>query len=481
MLFLAQYQNDFIIITIFYLITYYFQIKMALQNDSLKRDLSLFAAITIVVGNMIGAGIFGLPAALAKVATPVVILLAWAVVAIGIIFIALSYGNLSRAIPKAGGPVVYSEAALGKFCGYMVSLFWWVGSSIGNAAIVDLIFTQIVQLVPTLDVPLYKLIVTLSIVWLFTYINICGVRFAGWISIITTILKTSVFVLVILLALSQLNLGVFTTPVSHDLVEGSNILTMFSATVALVFWAFTGFESSTMAGGEIKNPEKNIPRSIIWGLSAVGVIYILINASLLMLLPQEKLANSQSPFADAINIVTGTSAGGTIINVAILISVVGALSGWILASGRSIYAASKDKFFLASFAKIHPKYATPYVALIGSSIITSIFFFLNFYSDIAGNKESLSHFVNITTIASSLFLPTYLVTVVSEYVLIRKGKLSSSVSNYIRILFAAIFSILFIYFGIFCSIVPVIYWIVAITLLGIGLLCYPIFRRSLIK
>ena len=145
---------------------------MSSQNTSLKRDLGLLAAITIVVGNMIGSGVFGLPAALAKVATPSIIILAWVVVAIGATIIALSYGNLSRSIPKAGGPVVYTEAALGKFWGYIVSLVWWVGSAVGNAAIVDLIFTQLAQLIPALDFPVSKLIATLSILWLFTYINI---------------------------------------------------------------------------------------------------------------------------------------------------------------------------------------------------------------------------------------------------------------------------------------------------------------------
>lgn len=452
---------------------------MSSQNTSLKRDLGLLAAITIVVGNMIGSGVFGLPAALAKVATPFIVISAWIVVAIGATIIALSYGNLSRSIPKAGGPVVYTEAALGKFWGYIVSLVWWVGSAVGNAAIVDLIFTQLAQLIPALDFPVSKLIATLSILWLFTYINICGVKFAGWISIVTTILKSGVFIIVILLALPHLNFDLFSSNSLPPLLQGeTDIYKMFSAAIALIFWAFTGLESSTMAGGEIKNPERNIQRSVVWGLAIVGVIYILINISLFALIPQNQLAESHSPFADAINLALGTNMGGNIINIAILISVVGALSGWILTTGRSIYAASKDHFFIASFAKIHPKYSTPYVALIASGVITSIFFFLNFYSDINGNTQGLSHFVNITTVAAFINLPTYLITVISEYVLIKKCKIESSKANNIRLFFAFIFSLVFIYFGIIGSIVPVIYWIISVGLLLVGLLCYPIFRKS---
>lgn len=452
---------------------------MSSKNTSLKRDLGLFAAISIVVGNMIGSGVFGLPSALAKIAIPSLIILAWVVVAIGATIIALSYGNLSRAIPKAGGPVVYAEAALGKFWGYIVSLVWWVGSAVGNAAIVDLIFTQLAQLIPAIDLPIYKLIATLSILWLFTYINICGVRFAGWISIVTTILKASVFIIVIILAIPHLNFDLLESNSLPLSLQGeTDMFKMFSAAIALIFWAFTGLESSTMAGGEIKNPERNIQRSVVWGLTIVGVIYILINVSLFALIPQDRLAESDSPFADAINLALGTDFGGDIINVAILVSVVGALSGWILTTGRSIYAASKDKFFITSFAKIHPKYATPYVALIASGVITSLFFFLNFYSDISGDTQGLSHFVNITTVAAFINLPTYMVTVISEYVLIRKGRIQSSKANNIRLFLAFVFSIVFIYFGLIGSIVPDIYWIISIGLLLIGLFCYPIFRKS---
>lgn len=452
---------------------------MSSNKPTLKRDLGLLAAISIVVGNMIGSGIFGLPSALAKVATPSIVIISWVVVAVGATMIALSYGNLSKAIPKAGGPVVYSEAAFGKLVGYIVSLVWWIGSAVGNAAIVDLVFTQIVQLVPILNNPIYKLVITLATLWFFTYINISGVKFAGWISIVTTILKTSVFFLIIILALPHFNLDLFSGQSQTYVIQGNpNTFTMFSASLALIFWAFTGLESSTMAGGEIKNPEKNIQRSVVWGLSIVGVIYVLINLSLFILVPQQQLANSESPFADAINNVTHSQSGGVIINVAILVSVTGALSGWILATGRSIYAASKDRFFISSFAKVHPKYSTPYVALIASSMITSIFFFLNFYSDIKDNREGLSHFVNITTVAAFINLPTYLVTVISELVLIKRRNISSTRINYIRIYFAIIFAVLFIYFGITGSIVPIHYWIVAGVLLLVGLCCYPIFRRS---
>lgn len=452
------------------------------ENNSLKRDLGLITAISIVIGNMIGSGIYGLPSALAKVATPSITILAWVLVSVGAIIIALSYGRLSRAIPKAGGPVVYAEAALGRFAGYSISLIWWVGAAIGNAAIVDLMFTTFVELAPGFNQPVYRLAVTLFILWFFTYINIIGVKFAGWVSISSNILKFIVFGLLIILAIPHFNLDVLTSneiPVALADTPDVNFFTMIAAAIALLFWAFTGLESSTMAGSEIKNPEKNIQRSIVYGLLIVAVIYILLNVSLFTLVPQSELINSESPFADAINNGLGGSYGKMIINFIIMISLIGTLAGWILVTARSVYAASEDKFFIQSFSKLHSKYSTPYIALIISGIITSVFLILNFYSEISEDKKMLSHFVNITTVAAFINLPTYLITVVSEYILTEKGILKSSKLSYIRMSVAFLIAIAFLYFGWIGSIVPVIYWIISGIVLVIGLLCYPMFIRRL--
>lgn len=454
------------------------------DNSSLKRDLGLITAISIVIGNMIGSGIYGLPSALAKVATPSITILAWASVAAGAIIIALSYGNLSRAIPKAGGPVVYAEAALGHFSGYTVSLIWWVAAAIGNAAIVDLLFTTFAELIPTINTPVYRLGITMLILWFFTYINIIGVKFAGWVSIASNVLKFIVFALVIIVAIPYFNLDILVSdevPVALANKPEVSFFTMFSAAIALIFWAFTGLESSTMAGSEIKKPEKNIQRSIIFGLLIVAVIYILLNVSLFALVPQSALANSDSPFADAINNGLPGNYGKLIINFIITVSLVGTLAGWILVTARSVYAASRNKFFIQSFSKLHSKYKTPHVALIVSGLITSTFLFLNFYSEMSGDKEMLSHFVNITTVAAFINLPTYLITVISEYILMRKGKLKSSKFSYTRVIIAFIVSVVFIYFGWIGSIVPVIYWIISGIVLLTGLLCYPMFICRLRK
>lgn len=457
---------------------------MTSENNSLKRDLGLIAAISIVIGNMVGSGIYGLPSELAKVASPSVTLIAWIAVSVGAIIIALSYGNLSKYLPKAGGPVVYAEAAMGRFSGYAVSLIWWLGAAIGNAAIVELIFTTSAELFPGINSPYNKLIANLLVLWLFTYINIKGVKFAGWVSMGANVLKFFVFALVILVALPFFNIDALTgTEIPKTLEDKPdvNFFSMFSAAIALMFWAYTGLESSTMAGSEIKNPGKNIQRSVVWGLVLVMIIYLSLNVSLFVLVPQEELAQSESPFALAINKGLGVNFGHYIINACILASLIGTLAGWIMATARSVYAASVDRFFIQSFSKLHKKHSTPYIALIVSGVIPSIFFLLNFYHDISNDGSKLSHFVNITTVAAFINLPTYLITVISEYILIRKGRIGTGTFNNIRLFFAFCISVVFIYFGWKGSVVPPVYWYVSFALLAVGFLCYPIFIRRINK
>lgn len=454
------------------------------NNNSLKRDLGLVAAISIVIGNMVGSGIYGLPSQLARVSSSSITLLAWLSVSIGAIIIALSYGNLSKYIPKAGGPVVYAKAAMGRFSGYAVSLVWWLAAAIGNAAIIELLFTTTAELIPAINTPEIKLVSNLSVLWFFTYINIRGVRFAGWVSIGSNILKFVVFALVIIVALPFFNIDVLIdNEVPKTLTDNSDIsfFSMFSAAIALMFWAYTGLESSTMAGSEIKNPEKNIQRSIVWGLALVSIIYITLNVALFVLVPQEQLATSESPFATAIDNGLGGNYGHYIINICILASLVGTIAGWIMATARSVYTASSEKFFIQPFARLHKKNSTPHVALIISAIIPSIFFFLNFYSDVSGSKEGLSHFVNITTIAAFINLPTYLITIISEFILIRKGVVKTSFLNNIRLFIAFLVSIIFLYFGWKGSIVPASYWIAALSILALGFLCYPLFIKKVEK
>jgi len=449
-------------------------------QPTLKRDLGLFAAITIVVGNMIGSGVFGLPSALASVATPPVILLTWTLVGIGAMIIALSYANLSKAFPEAGGPVLYTHKAMGAFAGYAVCLVWWIAAVVGNAAIVDLIHNQLTCFLPQLNNPQAKLAIAMGFLWMFTYTNIRGVKLSGVISIITTVFKTAVLVAIVCIALPY-----FTTDVlvvsdeySRQIANESSIFGMFTVAMALIFWAYIGLESSTLAGGEIKNPQRNITYSTIFGLMFVCIIYVIVSFSLMTILPPEQLAASSSPFADAINIATGTAFGGSIINAAILISVVGTLSGWILASGRSVYAAGKDKFFLPIFAKIHRRYHTPHIALIASSAITSVFVLIDYILTVTDTQGGISAFINITTVVSVISIPTFFITVIAETILLRRGTISGKRYTYIRLSIAGIVALCFMYMGVIGSQVPAVYWYATMAFFVVGLLMYPYFKKQ---
>ncbi|TLG73867.1 APC family permease [Culicoidibacter larvae] len=444
------------------------------DKKQLKRALGLGAAISIVIGNVIGSGVFGLPSTLAQTSTPLVTVLAWITVGLGTTLIAMSYANLGTRIPKAGGPVVYAEAAFGPFAGFYVCWLWWIGSCIGNAAIVALILDNAAVFIPAItDFPIIHFLSATALIWFFTWVNFIGAKTAGWVSIVTTILKISVFIIFGIIALFHMHPEYLAQP--SQMVMDKSFGEMFIGAVALILWAFTGLEAATLIGGEIKEPEKNIRRSTILGILSVSTIYVFVSLSIMLVYPQDSLAVSSSPFADAINAIFNTSIGGYIITGAILISVIGALTGWFLTTARSSYAASVDGFFFKQFSKVHSKFRTPYVALIASGLITNSLFVLGLF----GNDET-SPFNYIILMASLINLPTYISTVASEWRLNKKEGRKMSPWFYVRTILALFVGITFLSFALLQTwgTIPWYYWWFGVAFVVAGIPLYYFFRRG---
>jgi basic amino acid/polyamine antiporter, APA family len=195
-----------------------------------------------------------------------------------------------------------------------------------------------------------------------------------------------------------------------------------AAATALVI----GFESATIPAGEIRNPKRNIKLSTIYGAVITAVIYIVISIFAIGAMPQKKLAVSNAPLADIINTLTSGSWGSTLIALGALISILGAISGWILLSGRCAYAAAKDKMFPEIFTKIHPKNKTPYTAIIISSIGTNILLITTYI-------DTLTSAFNFVLLLSTLaVLPVYTLTAAAEIMLLRKDSSKFNIFTFVK-------------------------------------------------
>nr|WP_302596589.1 amino acid permease [uncultured Cellulosilyticum sp.] len=413
--------------------------KEKIPSQTLKRELGLGAATAIVVGNMMGSGIFTSPQTLAQVANPYTNMWAWVITGTGSVMLALSFANLGTLYPETGGPIVYVDKAYGKFMAFLVAWTFWIGSWIGNAAIITAIIRYVTVFFPGIATNnLVSFLISSGILWLFTFINCLGVKQAGYIGIISTILKLAVIVVFVIVAIIGFE-PTYLKTYSSESVRG---LSSLPAAIAVTLWSFIGLESASISGGEIKNPEVNIKKSTFLGTAFVAVIYLVISILAMGSLPQGELAASSAPLATIINQITGATWGGGFIALGIIISATGALSGWVLTTARLSFAAGEDGIFPNFFAKVHPRYQTPYTSLIITGICTNLILILNYVSTLTAAFDFM---VNLATLS---FIPAYALTTGAEIILTLKHKpahIGGFIWKNIRQLLAFAYTIYIIY------------------------------------
>lgn len=391
------------------------------DNTNLKKDLGLVIATALVTGNMMGSGIFMLPATLASKSGPGAALSAWIITALGSIFLALSFAKLGSKYPLTGGPAEFSRIAFGDYMGFLNAWLYWNGSWIGNAAVIIAAASYAGKLIPAIaENHLIGFIFTSAILWIFTAINILGVRKAGKIQTTITIFELSLFLFFIIAALLHIDFSNF-IPVFP---KGKGMETIPSA-AASTLWAFVGLESASIAAGEIRNPGRNVKLSTIFGICIAACMYLLINFAAIGAMPQNLLAESKAPIADILSQYFGSGIT-TFITFSVIISVLGTTVGWLLSTARVAFAAGENSVFPKCFAKVHPKFKTPYVSLVIGSVLVNILLFMNY------NKTLLEAFNFVILLATLSFLPVYAFTAAAEIQLLFKKDKNITVLKFIK-------------------------------------------------
>jgi basic amino acid/polyamine antiporter, APA family len=434
----------------------------------LKRDLGLAAAVAIVVGNCIGSGIFTSAASLAAASNPKTALLAWVITAAGSLMIALSFSSLGTALPQTGGPIVYTRAAFGDFAGFLIAWTYWIGAWVGNAAIITAFMLYFTYFVPATASPLPAFLITSGVLWFFTIINILGVKGAGQVSLVTTVLKVAALIIFIVIAGMHFNPAMLNT-VSSPSVAGIGTL---PAAIAVALWAFVGIESATVPAGEIKNPEKNIRKSTIYGTILAAVIYILVSVVAMGVIEQGKLAGSNAPLADILNAATGGTWGGNFVALGAIISALGASSGWILTTARSAFGAAQDKLFPQWMGKVHPKYMTPVTSLIVSGIAANILLILNYM----GTLSSAFNFMLL--LATLAFLPAYAFSAAADIILLKNRSPHFNLFSFIKNSGFALLAFFYSIYAIYGTGAKVVMYGFILMLLGIPVYLFMMLQNN---
>lgn len=374
-----------------------------------KKKIGFWVLTALVFGNMVGSGVFLLPSALAYFGT--ISLLSWGFTAVGAILLALVFARMSSLFPKSGGPYVFCRKAYGDFVGFQVAYSYWVYIWTGNAAIAVAFTGYLTTFIPSLDAhPVLAFIVTASAVWLFTIINLIGVRFAGLFQLILSVVK---FIPIALLAIC----GIFyvdTANFSHFNMTDSSNFSAFTGAALLTLWAFLGLESASIPADNVKDPSKTIPKATITGVLLTACIYIIITIAIMGVIGAPQLQHSSAPFADFAQVILGPI-GRIVIGITAMISCLGALNGWILLQGQIPLAAAKDGLFPKPFTRVS-KEGVPVFGVVLSSILITLVLFLNI------GKGLVEQFTFIISVATLSALVTYLYTSVTGFIIGRTTK-----------------------------------------------------------
>jgi basic amino acid/polyamine antiporter, APA family len=370
---------------------------LLLEAMSTPKKIGLWTSTSLVMGNMIASAMFMLPATLSSYGS--ISLVGWVFSGAGAICLALVYSWLSQLMPVAnGGPYAYSREGLGDFAGFLVAWGYWISVWSTNAAIAVAFISYSSVFIPELGHnALLAVIVGLAAIWFLTWVNTRGIRNAGIVQVITTVLKIVPLVLVTLGGLFFINTENY-LPFNSS---GTSNFSAITATATLTLFAFLGLECATIPSGQVENPERVIPRATLYGTLSVTVLYILGTVVIMGVLPPSALKISQAPFADAAASMWGNWARYLVAGGAVM-STFGALNGYIIMQGQIPAAAAMDQVFPAIFKKEN-KLGSPVVSIVGSSLLISALLLMNFSNSLANTYQFIILLSTMTVLVPYLF------------------------------------------------------------------------------
>lgn len=367
------------------------------------RKLGLIAAIALVMGNMIGSGVFLLPASLAPFGWNAVF--AWIIVTVGTLVLAWVFAALTKARPEARDPAGFVTAAFGEAPAFFVNWAYWVSVWTANVSIAVAAVSYLSAFVPAIgESEFAPALYAIALVWAVTFINLRGVRAAGNFQVITTLLKVIPLIAVILIAAIVLGGGNGEIrPFEMREINGLDL----RAAAAFTLFALLGFECASMAAARVENPEVNVPRATLWGTALTGIFYLLVCSAVALMLPEEIAAASPAPLATFVE--TFWAAGpAALVTVFAIISCVGALNGWVLMQGELPRNMAERGSIPGWFGQTDSN-GTPQRALILTSIIATVCLVLNSSRGMQGIFE----FVLLLSTSAALWL--YLAVALSAW------------------------------------------------------------------
>lgn len=416
---------------------------MSAQAEA-SKPLGFWTCWSLVVGCMIGSGVFMLPRTLAPYG--LLSLAGWVVACFGSIALALVFGRLASRTNRFGGPYVYVREHFGELPGFLAAWGYWISYVIA-IPVVSIAFVKYLGVfVPAIAASnVYQALSALALTAVMTLVNVRGLKEMGFVQILMTMLK-----LVPLLAIAAGSLA-FGDAVNLPEFNpsGKTVLAALSAVVLITAWPFTGFEVVTLPAGSVKNPERTIPRALILGMLAVTAVYLSASIAVMLLVSPEQLAISEAPFADAARVFGPW--GPYVVSAGAMVATAGTLNGLIFTCGQMPMAVAIDKFAPAWLAHTN-KGGSPHLALFISAALGGVILMFNYTRGLIGAFE----FLLMTSTSIGLFY--YLACALAE---LRHSWRASTAYTAI-----ALVAILYSIFALYGSGWEVFLWSAGLTVIG---------------
>ena len=347
---------------------------------ALLRELGAAQAASIVVGVVIGSGIFLVPAEMMQAAGSArLVYLAWIVGGIFSFFGALTYAELGAMKPQAGGEYVYIRDAYGPLAGFLCGWTWTVVVKPSSLAAIAIGIVRILANFPQLSFLSVHMghspftwgqLAAIGFVIFISGINYIGIRRAGNFQLAFTLLKIVLIVAIAALAFSTR--GDWSHFAQRYPAAPGGIVG-FAAAITAALWAYDGWSDLNMVAEEVRAPERNIPLAMVGGMFMIGALYMLVNAAVQYALPPAQVATSASPMADAIKNSFLGGGGVVVVSCAMIVSLMATLNGVAMSGARMTFAMARDGNFFEGLAKVHPRFHTPHVSIVVQAVLTVAF------------------------------------------------------------------------------------------------------------
>lgn len=334
--------------------------------NSENQKVGLIPVTLMVSGNIMGSGVFLLPANLA--ATGGIAIWGWLVTILGALALSMVYAKMSSLDASPGGSYAYARRAFGPFIGYQTNVLYWLACWIGNIAMVVIGVGYLSYFIPLLGEPIPLTIACVAILWLFVLLNIVGPKMITRVQAVATVLA-----LVPIVAIALFGWFWFRgeTYMAAWNVSGQGAFGAIQSTLSVTLWSFIGVESASVAAGVVKNPKRNVPIATLGGVLIAAVCYVLSTTAIMGMIPNAELRLSASPFGDAARLALGDLAGG-IVALCAALGCLGSLGGWTLLAGQTAKAAADDGLFPPVFAKVN-KDNVPVAGLLIIGVLMTLF------------------------------------------------------------------------------------------------------------